>query len=426
MRPIALLTLLVVIAAAGPAAAGRAASTRAICSRQAETPIVDLYSFGIGGQVFEKFGHSMLCLTYPETETICFNYGVTNFDEPGKLVWGFMRARQKFWVDGERLDSMLAFYGSERADQFARLPETISPTRGCLLSPNRDGSCTIPGFGEDRSIWRQRLPLSPDKARAVAARLCNDTLPENRYYVYHHFYDNCTTRLRDLIDEIFDGRLREGTDGPYPVTFREFGRRGLAEYVPLIGLSDFITGRNLDRYPTEWQAMFHPDLLRVAVEDKLGIEAEVIYQRKGAPYPSSGPSGRPWVVLLSLLFTAPLAVARWRGRFERAGIVVAVLPLVVMSLLIWAIFFLVQIDWIKWNEALVLYVPTDAALFFLGERRRRQYAKIRVAMVVVVSLLVAVGLFRQPLWIPIIAAFLPLSLIAFDLPRVTSKTPAAG
>ncbi len=432
----------VLAAVAAPARAGRATSTAPICSRQDETPTVDLYSFGIGGLTFERFGHSMLCLTYPQTKTICFNYGVTDFSDPVALGWKFMRAEAKFWVAGELLESMLAFYGSETAADFEKLPEGVATRGPCLLgAPSKSTGCKrTEGFSEDRDIWRQRIydytlgdegqPITGEKARRIAAKLCTDTDPDNpnHFYTYHHFKDNCTTRLRDLLDEVFDGKLREDSDKPYPMTFREFGRRGLAPLWPVIAMSDHITGRNLDHNPSEWEAMFHPDILRASVETKLGIEAEQIYVRKGPPYSMEPPNTRPWMTLLAFLLSVPLALARWRGRFERLGYVIAVFPLVFWAVLVWTILFLIKIDWVRWNEALALFLPTDVALFFLKDKWRRLYARVRLAMVVLISLLCAVGVLRQPLWIPILTAFIPLALIAFDLPprtvRVAAKTKA--
>jgi hypothetical protein len=407
-----------ILCASAPAHAQRRASTERICAdlRLRETPIVDLYSFEVGPEIFEKFGHTMLCLTYPSYVPICFNYGVTDFSNPPKLMWGFLRSKQKFWVDGERLDSMLAFYGSPDADDFEVIPDGI-PVIGrerCLVADNGDGTCGRSIDGEDRTIWRQRLPLTDDKARAIADKLCSDMEPENRFYIYHHFKDNCTTRLRDMLDAIYDGKLKDGTDKPYPLTFRQFAHRGLNEYHALWYISDFIGGRNLDHRPTEWEAMFHPDVLRQSVDDRLGIEPELIYQRRGAPFPTSGPSGRGWIILISLLLAAPLVVVRMRQQAkDRIAVTMASLPLMFWGVLLWAVFVVISIDWLRWNEALLLFVPTDLALPFLKGARRTRYAQVRLGMVVLASLLCAVGLFEQPLWVPALVAFLPLFLVAF-------------
>ena len=77
-------------------------------------------------------------------------------------------------------------------------------------------------------MWSQKLDLLPEQARKIEARLWSDIKEENRYYIYHHFDDNCTTRLRDMIDEATGGKLREGSGGAHPLTFRQFGASGLA------------------------------------------------------------------------------------------------------------------------------------------------------------------------------------------------------
>lgn len=345
-----------------------------------QPPIVELYSFGVGPVVFEKFGHSALCLTYLDRRgaPVCFNYGMTDFAETEALVWGFMRSKQRFWVEPTYLATMLGAYSAS-----------------------------------DRDIWVQRLPLTPAQARAIEAQLWGDLAEDRRYYIYHHFDDNCTTRLRDMIDDATGGALRADSDGLHPMTYREFGQRGMAEFTPLLALSDFITGRNLDRRPTMWAAMFHPDELRLAIADRLGVEPRLVHRRQGPPFPSQGPTGRPWVVVISLLLTAPLVLVRWRGRRERAALVLATVPLIVLGILIWSLFVLVTIDWVRWNEAMLLFVPTDIALLVLSPGRRRRYAQIRVGMVAVVSLLCAIGIFKQPLWVPALVAFLPLAVIGF-------------
>lgn len=363
----------------------------------ATAPTVYLYSFGLGDVVFEKFGHSALCLEYADLpprdprQFVCFNYGVTDFSDPTAVIWGFLRSNQKFWVEPVPEKEIMHYY-----------------TRF-----------------EDRTVWSQRLELLPEQARKIEARLWHDIKEENRYYVYHHFYDNCTTRLRDMIDDATGGKLREGTDGLHPLTFRQFGASGLAEYELLIAVSDFITGRRLDVHPTMWQAMFHPDELRLAVERNLGAEAIVLSERKGPPHKRSGPSGRGWVVLISFLVTAPLALVRWRGMRERWALALACVPLIVFGIAVWAIFFVITIDWVRWNEVMFLFVPTDVVLPFLAPGRRRRYAQVRVAMVALVSLLGVIGVFRQPLFVPALVAFLPLALIAFDLPppRSTKNRP---
>jgi hypothetical protein len=419
--------------------------------REAEPPIVEVLTFGVGDRIFEKYGHAAVCLRYhdPRNPPICFNYGVTSFGDGPILIWRFLRSAQRFWAEPTA-------WGEPWAGGAGR-------PRGMI------------GFytWEDRDIWSQRLPLTGAEARAIETRIWDSLREDRRYYFYDHFYDNCTTRLRDMIDEVTGGKLRAGTDAPYPLTFRELGRRGLAELPPLLVLSDFVMGRQLEDTPTVWDAMFHPDVLRRELELRLGAAPVLVYQRRGAPFPTDGSSGRLQMLAIGLVLALPLLVARGLGRLahraarrlglgaaavalvrgllfalggvllwlgwttgaaavsgvgvllvlgaiamsERAALIFATVHLVVWGLVVWTLVAISSIPGVRWNEVVLVLVPFDVVLPFLGEARRRRYAAIRVAGLLLVSALRAAGVLVQPLWVPILVAFMPLAVIAFDLPR---------
>src|SRR5262249_27019151 len=127
----------------------------------------------------------------------------------------------------------------------------------------------------------------------------------------------CTTRVRDLIDRATDHALGRGSTSPSPLTFRQIGHRGIAGLPPLISLSDFVLGRQLDDTPTIWQAMFHPDVLRHQVEVALGVAPVRVYQRRRAAFPTDGSTFRLQTLLLAAVFAIPLLVAQWRRRGEK-------------------------------------------------------------------------------------------------------------
>jgi hypothetical protein len=380
-----------VVALAAPAHAQRNRMGRIDARPGATAPVVQLFTFGRGDVIFEKFGHTAICLDYdePERETTCFNYGVTDFTlPPATLTWRFIRGKQVFFVEPIPLSGMMRFYQHE-----------------------------------DRTIWRQSIPLDEQQARAAEKVLLEDLDPKRGSYIYDHFVDNCTTRLRDIIDNAAGGVLKRGAAGrTYPLTLREMGRRGLAEF-PAPALADFTLGRYLDQRPSMWQAMYHPYVLRDEVEKHFGVAPELLYERKRPPLPEDGPTGRPWALLIGLIIALPLIAARATGRFERAALAFTSIPLALMGVVLWTVAIISSIPTLRWNEALLLYVPFDAALPFLGEQRRRQYARVRLGFIVGVSLLRAVGLFRQPLWIPIVIAFVIFSAIAVDLRRGRAVRP---
>jgi len=351
---------------------------------EAEPPDVELVTFGVGDRIFEKFGHAAICLRYHDASRIpvCFNYGVTDFDAGSVLVWRFLRSAQRFWVEPESLGSLVGFYTYE-----------------------------------DRDIWLQTLPLDAVAARAIEAKLWSDVEERNRYYVYDHFFDNCTTRLRDMIDRASGGKLHAGADEPYPLTFRDLGQRGLASAEPLVALADFVLGRQLDDHPTLWQAMFHPDILRLEVTRRFHAEPRQLYKRTGPPFPHEGGTGRWKFLLVAAAFSLPLLLAQWRRRFERITLIGATSYLALWGLIIYALVIGSSIPGVRWNEVAFVLMPFDLALPFLGVARRRKYAQLRVVLLLAVSAMCAAGVFHQPLWVPILTAIVPLSIIAFDLPH---------
>ena len=56
--------------------------------------------------------------------------------------------------------------------------------------------------GQKRSIQEQVLNLTNVQKRALHVYLIDNSLPENRDYLYDFFYDNCATKIRDVIEEI--------------------------------------------------------------------------------------------------------------------------------------------------------------------------------------------------------------------------------
>lgn len=351
---------------------------------ESEPPTIELVTFGVGERIFEKFGHAAICLRYHDTSLlpVCFNYGVTDFDAGSVLVWRFLRSKQQFWVEPESLGSLVGFY-----------------------------------TWEDRDIWVQTLPLDAAAQRAIEAKLWDDWDERNRFYTYDHFFNNCTTRIRDMIDRAAGGKLHAGADEPYPLTFRELGARGLASAEPLVGLADFVLGRQLDDHPSLWDAMFHPDVLRLEVTRRFGVEPRLVYQRKGPGFPHEGGTGRWLFLVLAAVFALPLVVAQWRRRFQRVALVWATLYLALWGLILWSLVIVSSIPGVRWNEVVFVLMPFDLALPFLGVARRRRYAQARVVLLLAVSALCAIGVFHQPLWIPILTAIAPLAIIGFDLPH---------
>jgi hypothetical protein len=257
--------------------------------------------------------------------------------------------------------------------------------------------------------------------RVVADKLAFDALEENHYYLYHHFADNCTTRVRDIIDDVTDGSLSRDSNGSVGITYRELGRRGLAEMTGLVVVAHFFLGRGADRQPTLYEAMFLPWYLRDTVTERLGAQPEVIYERTGRDFSTNGSNGKLWVLLIALVVALPTAATRLAHRFERTGIGISAALLTLIGATLWFVAIVSHMPELRWNEAALVFWPTDFLLVVLGPTRRRAYARVRVLALLIISFALAVGIFRQPLFVPLLIPLLPC--LALSLPRGHVPTP---
>jgi len=375
-------------------------------------PGVKLVTMGVGSLIWERHGHIALCTCGDGgRRDACYNYGIGDFAKPLNMAWGFLRGENSFWVGKMNPVQMIAVY------QLA-----------------------------DRTVWVQDLPLTPAQEAKVVAKLELDILEENKHYSYDHFWDNCTTRVRDIIDDATGGELSKMTNLTDDRTFRDLAREGfLGMRIPLL-ITDIGMSRITDRVPTYWERMFLPDYLREAVEAKWNIKPTVLYQRKGPPSlkelekaladPTLSsteraklqaqfdelenmPSGRILFALLAVLLTAPAWLTRRWGKLERTGLAVAVAPAAFLGLVLWTLAVVSPLPYfMRWNEALLCLMPFDFLLLFLPLGLRRRFARGRVIMLGLVAALLLVNLFKAPIWPVWLWALIPNAVVGFWPARV--------
>ncbi len=361
---------------------------------QAETPKIDVYTMGVGDLFTEKFGHAAMCTRYPSTPSRdrCYNYGTTNFRDPVGMGWGFVRGRSRFWVSVTTPEKMMDLY-----------------------------------IYKDRTVWVQELPLSESQARAIANKLRFDSQEENRYYNYHHYHDNCTTRLRDIIDEHTGGLLSRDSDKIIGPSFRDLTRRGFAHSPMLSIASDYVLGRIGDNTPTEYEAMFLPDVFRESLRQRLGVEPMAVYERGGPPFDQEPGLERLGVFLITFILVAPLWFCLSRGLWRRSFVAPALLGIFLGGFLLWMLAILSPLPMARYNENLMLLFPGDIALFWLSAARSRRYARVRVVIILLAVIAAGIGILAQPLWA--VAALPLLTLLPFALGLKDArkdKEPADG
>lgn len=342
-------------------------------------PSIDVYTMGPGDDLFSRFGHAAICVTDADSPAgRCYNYGTADFSTPGPLTWGIVQGRAWFWVSVVPLPRMLAYY-----------------------------------VREDRTVYRQRLPLDEPTARRLVVKLHAADVRSATLYHYHHFNDNCTTRIRDLVDGAIAHSLFTATGRLADVPLRLYVEQGLAGEPGLLALSELVLGRAVDRPSTRWLSMFLPAVMRAELAARLGAPAELVYER-AAPLPGQAKSGsirRPGTWLLAGLGAALalLVLAGAFGRRLRLGLFGPALVLGFAGLLLAGLAALSPLRELRHNEVLLVLWPTDCVLPFLAPHRLRGYAAARLAVLLLCGLAAVAGLLLQPLLGPALLCGLPLA-----------------
>lgn len=343
---------------------------------------------GPGDELFTKFGHAALCVTTEQwSPALCFNYGTTDFSRPIGLTVDVLRGRAVFFVSVVDVETMLRTFQHQ-----------------------------------DRTIYRQTLPLSDEQILQLARHLNKDALPENRAYVYDHFLDNCSTRLRDLIDGVTGGTLSTMSWNQGP-TYRDLVDEGLGHSMSLIFLGDLFLGRGLDKETTPYEAMFLPRLLRIAVAGQLGSAPETLYTRKAPLQTSKARDRRVWIWLATMGFALTTSVTILSGSAGSAtrSRILAGCAMGGLGTLLLLMAIVSPEQEIRYNENLLVFIPTDL-LFAAGNRKRISlYARFRVLELGVVGVLAASGILLQPLWPFWCATLAPTIAVAVPERRSATK-----
>ena len=252
---------------------------------------VYLVTMGPGELVWERFGHNALWVHDPDAHTdIAYNYGMFDFGQPG-FVRRFLMGRMTYWMEGFDANLMVAAY-----------------------------------VQADRSVWAQELNLTPAERMALRDFLVWNARPENRYYRYDYYRDNCSTRLRDAIDRALGGALARASRPQLTgTTYRSHTNRLTAGALAAYTGINLALGQPGDRELSAWEEMFVPMRLRdhlrttrIARADGTVVplvrsEQHVFAARRPAP-PDAPPDYLAGFAAAGILLGALLA---WLG--SRAG-----------------------------------------------------------------------------------------------------------
>lgn len=251
---------------------------------------VDLYTYGPGTIYWERFGHDALVVTDTASgEAYAFNYGMFDFNQED-FYFNFARGIMIYRAD--------AWLLADDIRQFS---------------------------GEGRSITAQHLNLTPAQRAALRDFLVWNVQPQNSRYRYRYFTDNCTTRVRDALDQVLGGALHRQLTAPAEggETYRSETDRLMSGQPWLMYLLDLGLGPYADQPLNQWTGAFLPAMLMRELRHARGADgkplviSEAVLSPQRLPSPPAEPPDLRWPLLIAglVLGAALAAAAALRNRY---------------------------------------------------------------------------------------------------------------
>jgi len=311
---------------------------------------VSLLTFSPGDHAFFKFGHNALWIHDSKNHTDdVYNFGTFYFDS-WKIFPEFLLGRFQYWLSVEPLDVTIASYKED-----------------------------------NRWIEAQELQLSREEKALLNARLIENARPENAAYKYDYYRDNCSTRLRDAINNVTGGVLRASGQVPARMTWRDHTRRATADTLwEYFGL-DILMNDVIDQPINVWQEAFLPENLQQLIrQTKVKSEnSEIPLVRRefsllAAHRPQMRRAPPHWLGFLSLIGIIAGSIVFLLGKLSRRHPIARIVLGLCVSILGGCLGLLGIIFTLLWvftdhqvaahNENILLCAPFAVLLFVYGIR----------------------------------------------------------
>lgn len=236
-------------------------ATGSLAQKLSDNATISVMTLGPHHEVsFLGFGHSAFRVHDPQKGIdYAFNYGIFDFDRPG-FVLNFALGNNIYMLGVQDYQLFQDSY-----------------------------------IEDNRYVHEQVLDLTSQQKQKIFDYLVWNAAPENREYLYDYFYDNCATRIRDVVvttlgdDVNFDGSYIK-TD----YSIRELAGSYLKPF-PWLDLGiDLCLGLPMDKKASPYEYMFLPDYIESGFDhatvknDSTTVpivkEKRIIYSQKPVEY----------------------------------------------------------------------------------------------------------------------------------------------
>jgi hypothetical protein len=303
-----------------------------------ELPRMSLLTCSPGEELYTCFGHSAIRYTDTlngEWVDFVFNYGTFEFSDDFYLKF----ARGK-------LNYMLS------VEEFAGFQQQYL-------------------FG-GRGILENEFLLNAEEIRFLGALLIENAKKENRYFQYDFFYDNCATRVRDIVLKAFpEIQQNEKTFSNRPRFRHDIDVYLAHQYWADFGI-DLVLGKPCDKTPEAGQTSFLPDSLQsnmmawtINGKKVLGRTNEIL-PIDDSLFEKHSPSAKPifYVTLSALLFAGFSLYLGWKKRGWNLSERLFLGFFGVLGIVLFVMWFLTDHTTTKWNFNILWANPMLFALAF--------------------------------------------------------------
>lgn len=205
-------------------------------------------------EIYSLYGHTALRykdLHHGESTDVVFNWGVFNFKAPHFV------ARFVFGLTDYELE--------------------IAPYKAFCRYYQHWGS----------QVVEQVLNLTTEEKVALNAALKENYQQENRVYRYNYFYDNCSTRPRDILERCISGKVVYTPRNGYQPSFREMIHQQTANHRWATYGNDMLLGVKADLTTNRQEQEFLPanllyDFDHATVVDASGNSRPLVSERRQA------------------------------------------------------------------------------------------------------------------------------------------------
>lgn len=313
---------------------------------------VSLITCGSGKDLYSTFGHSALHINDRTTGLDrVYNYGTFDFDTPNFYV-KFARGKLNYILNVTTFDRFIRTYQIE-----------------------------------GRWVKRQILNLTETEKQALFNFLENNALPENRDYKYDFFYDNCSTRIRDVLEYILGDKLHYPENPADSVqTFRNLIDLYLTDLKwSDLGI-DLALGAPTDNVASWREKMFLPDYLMSHIGQATvitGGRSELLVSETNLILPenealtkthSSGINWIFWILFAFSVLTSFFINPRYLRWFD----VVFFMTIGILGIFIGLLWFATDHSATKWNFNLIWALPTWiwGAILLIRKKPNSRFFKI--------------------------------------------------